>query len=307
MSKTVVSLITLALVILSEARFAEAVEFADPTLEAAIRAKIAKGEGPIAAADLLSIVELELISGAIADLSGIEALENLEVLVLVDHRLVDISPLAGLKKLRALDLANNRIVDIAPLSSLSALIFLSLTSNSVSDLSPLSSLDQLQVLLLDENRVADISPLLGLSMLEQVLLRGNPLNTEALDVHIPSLIEQGVEVLYDLPADSAAIFDESGVRLPVWQPIGPVIESWQPGVYSLAVSPHDPELLYALAQNGLWRSQDGGRQWEKMSLMAKSYGLGSRVDALLVDRLSPSTLYVEDGPLHEPELLLRTV
>ena len=302
MSKTVVSLIALVLVILSEARFVEAVEFADPTLEAAIRAKIDKGEGPIAAADLLSIVELELISGAIADLSGIEALENLEVLVLVDHHLVDISPLASLKKLRALDLASNQIVDIAPLSSLSALIFLSLAFNSVSDLSPLSSLDQLQVLLLDENRVADISPLLGLSMLEQVLLRGNPLNAEAYAVHIPSLIGQGVEVLYNLPEDSAAIFDESGVRLPVWQLIGPVVEPWQPGVYSLAISPHDPELLCALAQNGLWRSQDGGRQWEKMGLMAKSYGHGSRVDALLVDRLSPSTLYVEDGVPNDPDI-----
>ncbi|MDE2810311.1 MAG: hypothetical protein OXN90_18005 [Gemmatimonadota bacterium] len=289
--------------ILSGSRFAEAVEFADPTLEAAIRAKIAKGEGPIAAADLLSILELELISGAIADLSGIEALENLEVLVLVDQHLVDIAPLAGLKKLRALDLASNQIVDIAPLSSLSALTFLSLAFNNVSDLSPLSSLDQLQVLLLDENRVADISPLLELSMLEQVLLRGNPLNAETLDVHIPSLIEQGVEVLYNLPEDSAAIFDESGVRLPFWQPIGPVVEPWQPGVYSLAVSPHDPERLYALAQNGLWRSQDGGRQWKKMSLMAKSYGHGSRVDALLVDRLAPSTLYVEDGSIGDPDIL----
>ena len=301
MSKTAVSLIALALVILSGPR-AEAVEFADPTLETAIRAKIDKGEGPIAAADLLSIVGLELISGAIADLSGIEALENLEVLVLVDQRLVDISPLASLEKLRALDLANNQIVDITPLSSLSALTFLSLASNSVSDLSPLSSLDQLQVLLLDENRVADISLLPGLSMLEQVLLRGNPLNAEAYAVHIPSLIEQGVEVLYNLPEDSAAIFDESGVRLPVWQPIGPVVEPWQPGVYSLAVSPHDPELLYALAQNGLWRSQDGGRQWEKMSLMS-GYDYSNRVNGLLVDSLSPSTLYVEDGVFHDPDIL----
>ena len=282
--------------------FAEAVAFADPTLEAAIRAKIDKGEGPVAAADLLSIVELELISGAIADLSGIEALENLEVLVLVDQHLVDIAPLAGLKKLRALDLASNQIVDIAPLSSLSALTFLSLAFNSVSDLSSLSSLDRLQVLLLDENRVADISPLLGLSMLEQVLLRGNPLNAESLDVHIPLLVEQGVKVLYSPPEDLEMV-DESGVRLPVWQPIGPVVEPWQPGVYSLALSPHDPELLYALAQNGLWWSQDGGRQWEKMSLMAKSYGHGNRVDALLVDRLAPSTLYVEDGSLGDPDIL----
>ena len=302
MSKTVVLFIATLFLLLWGPRFAEAVEFADPTLEAAIRAKIDKGEGPIAAADLLSIVELELVSGAIADLSGIAALENLEVLVLVDHHLVDIAPLAGLKKLRALDLANNQIVDIAPLSSLSALIFLSLTSNSVSDLSPLSSLDQLQVLLLDENRVADISPLLGLSMLEQVLLRGNPLNAEAYAVHIPWLIEQGVEVLYNLPEDSAAMVDESGVRLPVWQPIGPIVEPWQPGVYSLAISPHDPERLYALAQNGLWRSQDGGRQWKKMSLMAKSYGHADRVDALLVDRLAPSTLYVEDGSLGDPDI-----
>ena len=287
--------------ILSGARFAGAVDFADPNLEATIRAKIDNTEGPIAAADLLSIVELELISGAIADLSGIAALENLEVLVLVDHHLMDIAPLAGLKKLRALDLANNQIVDVTALSPLSALTFLGLAFNSVSDLSPLSSLDQLQVLLLDENRVADISPLLGLSMLEQVLLRGNPLNAETLDVHIPSLIEQGVEVLYSPPEDLEMV-DESGMRLPVWQPIGPVVEPWQPGVYSLAISPHDPDFLYALAQNGLWRSQDGGRQWKKMGLMAKSYGHGKRVDALLVDRLSPSTLYVEDGPLGDPDI-----
>ena len=303
MNKTAVLFIATVFLLLGEPRFAEAVEFADSNLEAAIRAKIDNREGTIADEDLLSIVELELISGAIADLSGIGALENLEVLVLVDHHLVDISPLASLKKLRALDLANNQIVDVTALSSLSGLIFLGLASNSVSDLSPLSSLDQLQVLLLDENRVADISPLLSLSMLEQVLLRGNPLNSEAYAIHIPSLIEQGVEVLYNLPEDSAAIFDESGVRLPVWQPIGPVVDPWQPGVYSLAISPHDPERLYALAQNGLWRSQDGGRQWEKMSLMAKSYGHSGRVDALLVDRLAPSTLYVEDGVFHDPDIL----
>ena len=302
MNKTAVLFIATVFLLLGEARFAEAVEFADSNLEAAIRAKIDNREGAIADEDLLSIVELELISGAIADLSGIEALENLEVLVLVDHHLVDISPLASLKKLRALDLANNQIVDVTPLSSLSALTFLGLAFNSVNDLSPLSSLDRLQVLLLDENRVADISPLLDLSMLEQVLLRGNPLNAEAYAIHIPSLIEQGVEVLYNLPEDSAAIVDESGVRLPVWQPIGPVVEPWQPGVYSLAISPHDPERLYALAQNGLWQSQDGGRQWKKMSLMAKSYGHGSRVDALLVDRLAPSTLYVEDGSIGDPDI-----
>ena len=136
MSKTAVLFIATVFLLLGGARFAEAVEFADPNLEAAIRAKIDNKDDPIAVEDLLSIVELELISGAIADLSGIEALENLEVLVLVGHRLVDIAPLASLKKLRALDLANNQIVDITPLSSLSALIFLGLASNSVSDLSP---------------------------------------------------------------------------------------------------------------------------------------------------------------------------
>ena len=126
MNKTAVLFIATVFLLLGEARFAEAVEFADSNLEAAIRAKIDNREGAIADEDLLSIVELELISGAIADLSGIEALENLEVLVLVDHHLVDISPLASLKKLRALDLANNQIVDVTPLSSLSALTFLSL-------------------------------------------------------------------------------------------------------------------------------------------------------------------------------------
>ena len=80
MNKTAVLFMATVFLLLGGARFAEAVEFADSNLEAAIRAKIDNREGTIAAEALLSIVELELISGAIADLSGIEALENLEFL-----------------------------------------------------------------------------------------------------------------------------------------------------------------------------------------------------------------------------------
>ena len=39
-----------------------------------------------------------------------------------------------------------------------------------------------------------------------------------------------------------------------------------------------------------------------MGLMS-GYEHFNRVDALLVDRLSPSTLYVEDAPSYAPELL----
>jgi hypothetical protein len=50
------------------------------------------------------------------------------------------------------------------------------------------------------NNISDIQPLVenkGIGEGDEVNLKGNPLNDEAYDVHIPTLQDRGVKVLFD--------------------------------------------------------------------------------------------------------------
>ena len=51
---------------------------------------------------------------------------------------------------------------------------------------------------LSNNRISDIRPIAENEDIRGGIdLRGNPLNDEAYEVHIPALLRRGVEVLYD--------------------------------------------------------------------------------------------------------------
>jgi hypothetical protein len=87
----------------------QAVIFADPNLEQAIREAIPKPSGPISTTDLLPLTFLDAISRYIRRLAGIQYCTNLRVLYLAWNQILDVSPLAGLANLTALDLAENHI------------------------------------------------------------------------------------------------------------------------------------------------------------------------------------------------------
>ena len=78
-----------------------------------------------------------------------------------------------------------------------------LSSNAISDVSPLSRLTQLEYLDLRYNRISDIAPLVALNLTGTqwnntgLDLRGNPLNNEAIQTHIPAMQAKGIEVKYD--------------------------------------------------------------------------------------------------------------
>ncbi len=163
-----------------------AVKFADPVLEAMVRATLGKPEGDITQAEALAVTRMDLHDELqsylseitpIHDLGGLEAFANLESLDLSDQAVTDISALSGLTRLTSLSLSGNSIGDIAPLAGLTSLKLLILTGCQAQDYSTLSNLTNLQVLLLDNATISDVSPLASLTNLQTLYLN----NTSAED------------------------------------------------------------------------------------------------------------------------------
>ena len=148
------------------------ITFPDSNLEAAIRDAIDKPEGAILASDCEGLTSLDASERYITDLSGLEYCTNLT----------------------ELQLWNNQISDISPLASLTNLTILELRFNQISDISPLASLTNLTTLDLWNNQISDISPLASLNNLTELNLRLNPLNEVSIEVYIPQLEAQGVDV-----------------------------------------------------------------------------------------------------------------
>ena len=171
------------------------VNFPDAGLDAAIRQALGKRTGQqIAVEDLADLTSLSANDKGISDLSGIELCSNLAYLSLSVNQISDITPLTSLTNLTELDLQINRIGDISPLKSITNLTTLYLNDNRISDVSPLTSLTNLAYLYLKDNQISNITPLVSLTNLTTLDLAGNPLSQESIDIHVPNLKSQGVDV-----------------------------------------------------------------------------------------------------------------
>ncbi len=163
--------------------------------------------------NLQSLSELELASTGISDLTPLARLASLRWLNLDNNSISDLTELSGLSGLTSLwglALDFNRIEDLGPLSSLTNLGQLNLVRNHVRDVAPLAGLTSLQRLLLNNNYIVDAEPLArntGLGDGDRLNLKGNPLSAKSLETDIPTLLQRGVEVLFDDPArDGAELF-----------------------------------------------------------------------------------------------------
>lgn len=149
-------------------------------------------------AGLANLRRLDLSGNGLADIGALAGLGQLQDLNLNGNRVADLSPLEGLTRLQALSLNGNGLSSLSPLAGLTELIALQAADNAIADLSPLARLP-IVFLLLANNAIADVRPLLALPWLRYVDLRGNPLNEQAIDAHIPALQARGVLVLFDEP------------------------------------------------------------------------------------------------------------
>lgn len=151
-------------------------------------------------AGLTNLGNLTLANNPISDLSPLAGLTNLHSLYMGFNQISNLSPLADLTNLKNLNLENNQISNLSPVAGLTKMQSLHLRNNQIADISALAGLTDLIGLDIWNNQVSDISVLMGLLRLGHVNIKGNPLNPEAYNVHIPQLTQRGVVVQYDPPS-----------------------------------------------------------------------------------------------------------
>ena len=190
---------------------AQIVDIPDPNLRAAIESALGKVSGDtITVADMANLNRLLAPNANISGLTGLEAATNLTILDLgVDfgmeplinsNSISDLSPIAGLTNLTDLWLYGNSISDISAIEGLTNLIYLDLSNNSISDISAIEGLNHLAGLELYDNSISDLSSLVANTRLAggtRVDVRGNPLNAESINSHIPALQRRDVTVVFD--------------------------------------------------------------------------------------------------------------
>ncbi|PTB90316.1 hypothetical protein C9927_00485 [Pseudidiomarina aestuarii] len=106
----------------------------------------------------------------VADLSGLEQFDNLQLFAAMVDADLDLSVFAGMESLRALDLyaATNRrgevsVSNLSALADKTQLYYLGLQYLGITDISFISNLVNLENLFLQGNPIADFSPLFGLT------------------------------------------------------------------------------------------------------------------------------------------------
>ncbi|KAL1110070.1 hypothetical protein AAG570_014050 [Ranatra chinensis] len=111
----------------------------------------------------LDLKYLDLTGNRVTDLTPLQEMANLEVLLLDRQHpdyITDIAPLKNLQKLRVLDLSHNKIADISALEFLDNITFLKLKDNRVASIEALSGM-KLEILDISINQVSDLSYLDG--------------------------------------------------------------------------------------------------------------------------------------------------
>jgi len=125
---------------------------------------------------LTDLIQLDLSSNQISDITPIEKLTNLTSLNLYNNQISDITPLEKLTNLTSLDLFKNDIANITPLEKLSNLTSLNLIGTQISDITPLEKLTNITSLELSNNQISDITPLEKLTNLTYLNLRDNQIS-----------------------------------------------------------------------------------------------------------------------------------
>ena len=119
----------------------DSVTFADPDLETAVRTALRMtADEVITKESMLSLFFLEAYDRRITSIQGLEHAKNVIALDLGKNAIADISPLSGLTQLEILFLDDNQIVDVSPLAGLTQLKLLFLSGNPISSLEPISGL-----------------------------------------------------------------------------------------------------------------------------------------------------------------------
>ena len=151
-------------------------------------------------ANLTGLTSLRLSGNQIVNLASLGGLTGLHELYLDNNAITSITPLENLVLLEILGLGENSIEVITALDGMTSLEELYLNDNNVSALTALTPLTALHILDLQDNTVASISPLIanaGLAAGDLIDLGGNPLNNDAICLHVVTLQNRGATVNFE--------------------------------------------------------------------------------------------------------------
>ena len=113
-----------------------ALTFADPAIEADVRARIDAGSGAITAQDVLSVTTVQVTDAG--SLSGLECVIHLQHVIAQGGSVSDLSPLSALDELVEVHLPDSKVSDLSPLTNHPNLLFLVAPNNQVTTLAGLS-------------------------------------------------------------------------------------------------------------------------------------------------------------------------
>ncbi len=152
---------------------ANPVVFNEPGLEAEVRKKLAKPEGPISKDELGKVKSINLTSEPVDELDPciFPLFKGVHDIFLGKGQLTDLSPLASLNQLVSLRATGNQVSDITPLTRMVHMDRLDLSHTQISDLSVIGNMTDLTELSLDDTPINDISVLAKLTKLEKLSLR----------------------------------------------------------------------------------------------------------------------------------------
>ncbi len=119
-------------------------------------------------ADLANLQLLSCDRTQVSNLSPVSRLRNLQQFYCESTQVSDLSPLAGLENLQQFYCESTQVSDLSPLAGLENLQHLSCHSTHIANLSPLAGLTNLQLLNCSSTPVSDLSPLTGLNNLQQL-------------------------------------------------------------------------------------------------------------------------------------------
>lgn len=154
-----------------------------------------RGQHNLRALGLFSPDFPELRRGAFRGLSGLRFL-NISGIGL---KVIEPGAFVGLNRLEYLDLRQNKLMTLGPgwSAGLTNLKTLVLNLNFLSEVPPLQGMAGLEEMYLLNNYISNIAPLSAHNWLgagDHIALGGNPLTSESLNSHIPSLQRRGVRV-----------------------------------------------------------------------------------------------------------------
>ncbi|CAL6106209.1 Conserved_hypothetical protein [Hexamita inflata] len=119
------------------------------------------------------IVQCSAVNCKLTNLVGLELLNNLKIIQIVDNPVTSIEPILGLRQVTSLTVSNSKLNNITGVKQLKQLVELNLGFNQIREISELGNLTNLNKLELQNNDIHRINELRNLGKLKHVNLSNN--------------------------------------------------------------------------------------------------------------------------------------